>query len=90
MLFVSAAIVFLLGAMWLPVYLSMRKRNVRPIAKQCAIVFIVQALSATGLIWLADAIGLLNPGGYILAIVIGVAVAGVMYARFAPLPVTQG
>ena len=89
MLIAAAAILVFLGAMWLPVYLVLRKRNVQSIATRCAVILTVQVVSAGILIWLADAVGLLNPGGYILAIVFATTVAGVVYARFAPVPVSR-
>jgi hypothetical protein len=65
--------------LWLPAYsmaLLLRGLGVpRPFAG-LRVILPVQLLAVVVLVWLADAFGLRNPGGYVLAILLAVSIAG--------------
>ncbi len=81
----AGMVVLLILVMWVPVYIAFRRREAKSPIRRCAPVFVTQLIIGPTLVFVADAVGLLNPAGYILAITFLLAGAGFLYAKNVPL-----
>jgi len=82
-LLLCVMVVFLLCVLWAPttlVLLRVKRLEKSLFIKCIAVIFPIQLVVGVSLIVIADFIGLLNPGGYILAITILTSGAGVAAA----------
>ena len=81
MLLLTLLILLLLGALWGPSLLVLRKNEI-PIGSNRVIGLLsIQLIIVALLVLFAEAVGLLNPGGLILVSVILVSAAGYLVAR---------
>ena len=93
--YVALGIVFtvLLGVMWAPTtfaLIRLRGLQWRTAMRWLALIGPTQLFTAVCLVLLADLIGLSNPGGYILAIVVVVSIAGTFVALVWPRAANHG
>ena len=74
-------LLFLLGVLWAPSLLALRKDDIPISSKKVIGLLSIQLIIVALLVSIAEAVGLLNPGGIILASVILVSAAGYFVAR---------
>lgn len=78
-MFIVISVAILLVVLWMPSWavLSLGMRlSVREVIQKAWRVWLIQVCLAVALIFLADAVGLTNPAGYICAICFGLGVLG--------------
>ncbi len=76
----------LLAALWLPSLFVLafgRRRPFAQVVRRTWPLWVLQPIAATALIYLADAAGLTNPAGYVLAICMAIGGGGALVFRYA-------
>ena len=71
----------LLGVLWGPTVFTLRKNNVPVNTSKIKALLATQVLIVIILVAIEEAIGLLNPGGLIIATTVIVSIAGYLYAK---------
>jgi hypothetical protein len=74
-------LLLLLGVLWGPSLLALRKNEIPIASKRVIGLLSIQLIIVALLVSIAEAVGLLNPGGLILVSVILVSAAGYLVAR---------
>jgi hypothetical protein len=80
-MFIAILLTMLIGILWLPSWMALhvvRRLPARRVLRKAWPVWLVQVYLATALIFLADAINLTNPAGYMLAICCSLGVLGAL------------
>lgn len=78
-MFAAILVTILLGTLWLPSWIALkfvRRLSAGATIRKAWPTWLAQACLAVALILLADAIGLMNPAGYVFGICLGLGVLG--------------
>jgi len=81
-LLLIAIIIFLLICLWLPAVIQLRKKEILIFKAKTLFILFSMPLIVVFLVLGAESIGLLNPGGLILAFTASISMLGYLYAKF--------
>ena len=80
-IFLSIFVLGLLGVLWLPSLMSLWKRDIKVLQVKYVLFLFILLACVTMLIFIAEVIGLSNPGGYIVASTILMSISGYFIAK---------